>query len=114
METACPNGTIITKANLMINNPQQPRPTEESIDVSLYPEEFATPEQKMRRLEAARGERLFVSSIVSDIELALVHLMLLIAHRGFDHIHPPRPDGPDGVMQEVVMGGLAGPSVPVW
>ena len=90
----------------MTNNTQQPRPAEEGIYVSLYPEEFVTPELRMRRLEAARGVRLFVSSVAPDIEVALVRRMLLIAHRGFVHMHRPRPDGPDCVVQEVVTIGF--------
>jgi hypothetical protein len=90
----------------MTNNTQQPRPAEEGIYVSLYPEEFVTPELRMRCLEAARGARLFVSSVAPDIEVALVHRMLLIAHRGFVHMHRSRPDGPDCVVQEVVTIGF--------
>jgi hypothetical protein len=89
----------------MTNNTQQP-PAEEGIYVSLYPEEFVTSEQRMRGLEAARGVRLFVSSVAPDIEVALVHRMLLIAHRGFVHMHRPWPDGPDCVVQEAVTIGF--------
>jgi len=106
MEAACRNATITMKARLMINKPQQPQPPEERIYVSLYPEEFVTSEQRMRRLEAAKGVRLFVSSVAPDIEVALVHRMLLIAHRDFDHMHCPRPDGPHCVMQEAVSIGF--------
>jgi hypothetical protein len=90
----------------MTNNTQQPRSAEEGIYVSLYPEEFVTPELRMRRLEAARGARLFVSSVAPDIEVALVHRMLLIAQRDFDHMQLSRSGGLDCVMPEAVSLGF--------
>jgi len=105
MEAACLNVIIITKDRL---NDKQHTATaaEEGIYVSLYPEEFVTSEQRMRGLEAARGVRLFVSSVAPDIQLALVHRMLLIAHQDFDHRQRPLPDGPHCVMQEAVSIGF--------
>jgi hypothetical protein len=92
-----------TKATLMINKTQQPSPTEETICVSLYPE---APERRMRGLMAAKGVRLFVSTVIPDVELALVHRMLVISYRGFGHMHRSRPDVPDCDLQELVTIGF--------
>jgi hypothetical protein len=78
----------------------------EGLYVSLYPDQIVRPQLTFKHLDPARGTRLFVFTVAPDIELALVHRMLLIARRSFDRPNSPRPEGQDRAMRTGVSIGF--------